>query len=244
MKDYKSQKWSIIFQCVFVAFEWAFYIFRRSCSSSCKNLNLPTGCSAPKQRFRKQTTRLLSTHWPKSLLTLGWLKVTEQACISGSYTTCISCFVHRGPSFAGFFSPSWLIRLNCLYCVWIRQHCVASRIIRSLSFLTSHFILRSTWNAVDKGAGLELFIVQYNKSAEFNMGSVLRAGSGSQSRSPPGGNINQPSDSEWWIYWEIRLFRQTRQAQIYRALWQKFERRNILRNLPPSSLEQTVLVDS
>lgn len=51
--------------------------------------------------------------------------------------------------------------------------------------LTSHFMLRSTWSAADKRAGLELFIVRHNKSAEFNMGSALRASGGSQSQSPP-----------------------------------------------------------
>lgn len=138
MKDYKSQKWSIIFQCVFVAFEWAFYIFRRSCSSSCKNLNLPTGCSAPKQCFRKQTTRLLSTHWPKSLLTLGWLKVTEQACINGSYTTCISCFVHRGPALpASSVLPDWF---DSTVSIVFGSDSIALCLVSSVPYLFLHLI--------------------------------------------------------------------------------------------------------
>lgn len=121
------------------------------------------------------------------------------------------CWLHSW--FDTSVKPLLCSSLTLLYSGW--SH-------RFLSFLTSHFVLKSTWNAVEKGAGLSLFMEQYNKSGEFNMGSVLQASSGSQSQSPPGGNINQPLDSDWWIYSQFRLFRQRSQAWIYWVLWQNF----------------------
>lgn len=126
-------------------------------------------CSVPNVIFNAKMLFLVST-----------FKVTPLA----PYILCAAAL--QRTSWLASILPDWFdATVRPLWCLDLTRVAFLACLIIPLSLLTSHFILRSTWSAVDNRAGLELFIAWYNKSAEFNMGSVLWASSGSQSRSPP-----------------------------------------------------------
>lgn len=126
-------------------------------------------CSAPNVIFNAKMLFLVST-----------FKVTPLA------PYVLRAAALQRTSWLASILPDWFdATVRPLWCLDLTRVAFLACLIIPLSLLTSHFILRSTWSAVDNRAGLELFIARYNKSAEFNMGSVLWASSGSQSRSPP-----------------------------------------------------------